>query len=74
MSSYINYDKIKNNKEGDILVKCYFTGKKWLCPDPKNIQLSENMYGWYMSSHNIIYSVVMITDEMYNCLDIWTCV
>lgn len=61
---YINYDKIKNSTEGDILVKCYYNGNRWICPNPNNRKLCEYIHSWYESTHNVTYKEIKITKEL----------
>jgi hypothetical protein len=65
MDKFLDYDRIKESKEGPIVVKCYYNGIKWVCPDPKNKKLCDNVQNWYMSSRNIDCIEILISDELY---------
>lgn len=66
MTDYINYEKIKDSKEGDIIVKCYYNGIKWICPNPNNVKLCDDVYQWYTSSHKIFCVDIKVTRELIN--------
>jgi len=65
MDIFLDYDKIKDSNDGDIVVKCYNNGIKWICPDPNNDKLSWRVENWYLSTHNIQYKEVKITNELF---------
>ncbi len=65
MIQYIDYDKIKDSKDGTVKVKCYNNGNKWMCPNPKNEDFCYMMENWYSSTHNIEYKEIYITEELY---------
>lgn len=58
-TEYVDYDRIKDFKykmTGDekyVTVKCFFNGKKWLCPNPHAEELCNSIENWYMSTEYI---------------------
>jgi hypothetical protein len=62
--NYLIYDKIKDSKEGDIKVNCFYNGEKWMCVSSENLILSEQLFQWYNSTHNIKYVHVMVDQKM----------
>lgn len=64
MADYLDYEKIKESKEGDIIVKCYYNGIKWICPNPNNETSCENVYQWYISSHKIECVEIKATNKL----------
>lgn len=62
--NYLSYDKIKDSKKGDIKVNCFYNGEKWICVCSDNIKLSEQLFQWYNSTHNIKCVNVMVEQKM----------
>lgn len=65
VNQYINYDDIKDSKEGTILIKCYHNGNRWLCPDPKHTILCDKIDQWCNASSGIQYKEILITEGHY---------
>jgi hypothetical protein len=62
---YFNYDDIKDSKGGEVTIKCYNNGNKWLCPNPKDEIICERIDQWYNASHGIQYKEISISNNLY---------
>lgn len=69
---YVDYDRIKDFKykmTGDekfITVKCFFNGKKWICPNPHAEDLCDSVENWYMSTEYIKTRLIVMPLTVFN--------
>jgi hypothetical protein len=71
---YIDYDKIKDLKyeilpdTKTVTIKCYFTGEKWLCPNPRLEQLCYDLHNWYDSTHEMKLKIITLPKDKFDDL------
>lgn len=69
---YVDYDKIKNfkykitNDEKYVTVKCFFNGKKWICPNPHAEHLCDYVENWYMSTEYIKTRLIVMPLQVFD--------
>lgn len=69
---YVDYDKIKNfkykmtNDEKYVTVKCFFNGKKWICPNPHAENLCDYVENWYMSTEYIKTRLIVMPSSVFD--------
>jgi hypothetical protein len=63
MISKIKYKAIKG--EDNIKVKCFYNGDKWICPNPFNTNLCNEIENWYNSSHCMKLREILMSMEQF---------
>lgn len=69
---YIDYNKIKNlvykiEKGSEfVTINCYYNGQKWLCPNPQNLQLCDQLDQWFGSTHLVKLRLINLPADVFN--------
>jgi len=61
--SKIKYKAVKG--ENNIKVKCFYNGDKWICPNPFNTDLCNQVENWYNSSHCMKLREILMSMEQF---------
>jgi len=77
MGKYLNYDKLVQNYmknpllNSKLIVKAYYNGFYYVCPNPKDIVTCELLNHQYNEGYYISYQSFPISEEYYNDKTNW---